>query len=57
MASKRPSGRKQDDPAQFQRFLKTAKEIEVDEDPKALEHAFKKVVIPTPARSKRPADG
>jgi hypothetical protein len=42
---------KNDDPAEFKRFLTTAEEIEVDPDPKAFERAFKKVVT---ARAPQP---
>lgn len=35
---------KQDDPKQAKRFIETAKEIGVNEDPKAFDRAFKTVV-------------
>lgn len=47
---------KQDDPAQSKRFIETAKELGVKEDPVAFERAFKKVVksgAPSPDRGKR----
>jgi hypothetical protein len=34
---------KPDNPEQFKRFLETAREVEVDENPKALDRAFRKV--------------
>jgi hypothetical protein len=34
---------KPDNPEQFKRFLETAREIEVDPDPKAFDGIFKKV--------------
>jgi hypothetical protein len=37
---------KQDDPKQSKRFIETAKEINADEDPKAFDEAFKKVISP-----------
>jgi hypothetical protein len=43
---------KPDDPAQSKRFIETAKAVEVDEDPKAFERVFKKIV---PAKQPRPA--
>lgn len=39
---------KQDDPQQSARFVETAKEIGVDEDPKAFDKAFKKVAPSKP---------
>ena len=39
---------KQGDPAQYKRFLETAKKVEADEDPKAFEKAFEKVTTPKP---------
>lgn len=38
---------KNDDPAEYKRFLETAKEVEVDEDPKAMERAFKRIAVKT----------
>jgi hypothetical protein len=35
---------KPDDPEQFKRFIKTAREVEVDESPEAIDRAFNKVV-------------
>jgi hypothetical protein len=37
---------KPDDPAQAQRFIDTAREVEADETPEGAERAFKKVVSP-----------
>jgi hypothetical protein len=36
---------KPDDPAQSQRFLDTAKKVGADRDEKALDQAFKKIVL------------
>lgn len=35
-----------DDPAQSQRFIDMAHEVEADEDPEAFERAFEKVIPP-----------
>jgi hypothetical protein len=35
---------KPDNPEQFKRFIKVAREVEVDESPEALDRAFKRVV-------------
>ena len=35
---------KNDDPAEYKRFIETAREVEADEDPKAMDRAFKRVV-------------
>ena len=40
---------KQDDPEQVKRFIKTAREIGVDESPGAFEKGLKKVVSPKPS--------
>lgn len=48
--SKPKSKRKTSDPAQYKRFLETARAVGADEKPEAFERAFKKVVTP-----KRPA--
>jgi hypothetical protein len=37
---------KPDNPEQFKRFIETAHEVEVDEDPKALERALDRVLRP-----------
>ena len=42
----RKSTLKQDDPEQVKRFIKTAREIGVDESPGAFEKALKKVAPP-----------
>ena len=43
MPRKSPSAAKQDDPKQSKRFIETAKEIGVDEGPKAFDKAFKSI--------------
>jgi len=46
---------KPDDPAQYQRFLDMAKEVEADESPDAMDRAFDKVVgTPHAAKGKEP---
>lgn len=35
---------KPDDPAEYERFLETAKAVEASDDPKTFERAFKKIV-------------
>ena len=47
-ARKKTSKRKAD-PKQFARFVETAREIGVDEDPEALDRAFDKVVPRKPS--------
>lgn len=44
------SAPKQDDPKQAKRFIEAAKEIGVDEDPKAFDKAFKKVTAQAPKK-------
>jgi len=39
---------KPDNPEQFKRFLETARDVEVDESPEALERALRKVIRPKP---------
>lgn len=51
MSKRRPSA-KPDDPEEYKRFLETAKEVEADEDPKAFEKAFKRVVPTKPPRTR-----
>lgn len=34
-----------DDPAESQRFIETAREVEVDESPEAFDRAFERVVL------------
>lgn len=46
MAQKPKSSVKPDDPAEYERFLATAKEAGASEDPKAFDKAFKKVQPP-----------
>ncbi len=41
-----PKPDKDRDPEEYKRFLETAKEVEADEDPKAFDRAFKKIVAP-----------
>jgi hypothetical protein len=40
------SRRKTADKAQFERFVEAARQIGVDEDPEALDRAFRKIVPP-----------
>lgn len=42
---------KNDDPEEYKRFLETAKAVEADEDPKAFDRAFKRIV---PAKPRSP---
>jgi hypothetical protein len=35
-----------DDPEQSKRFIKTAREVEVDESPEAFDRAFRQIVTP-----------
>jgi len=37
---------KPDDPAEYKRFLETAKEVEAETDPKAFDKAFKRIAKP-----------
>ena len=48
MSTHRP---KPDDPEQSQRFIDMAREVEADEDPKAFERAFRKVIADAPLPS------
>lgn len=41
---------KPDDPAEYKRFLETAKQAEASKDPEAFDRAFKKVVPPKTTR-------
>jgi len=42
--AKKPSGRRKTaDKEQFERFVETARQIGVDEDPEALDRAFRKI--------------
>jgi hypothetical protein len=43
-ARKPPGSRRTADKAQFERFVETARQIGVDEDPEALDRAFRKIV-------------
>jgi cell fate (sporulation/competence/biofilm development) regulator YlbF (YheA/YmcA/DUF963 family) len=45
-ARKPQTSRPIDDPAEYQRFLDMAREVEADETPGALDRAFDKVVRP-----------
>ena len=47
---------KNDDPAEFKRFLETAKAVEASEDPEDFERAFKRVAPPLTRRAKRTSD-
>jgi len=38
---------KPDDPAEYARFLETAKQVEADKDAEALDRAIKRIVRPT----------
>lgn len=51
MPQKPKSSVKPDDPAEYKRFLDTAKEVEASEDPKVFDKAFKTV---QPPRRKNP---
>lgn len=44
MPQKPKSSVKPDDPAEYKRFLETAKEVEASEDPKVFDKVFKKIV-------------
>ena len=44
-----------DDPAQSQRFIDMGREVEVDEDPRAFERAFKQVAHSKPPPRSRPS--
>ena len=44
---KQASRRRSADRGQFERFVETARQIGVDEDPEALDRAFRKVVPST----------
>jgi hypothetical protein len=46
----RKSKPKPDNPEQFKRFIDTAREVQVDESPEALDRAFGKVVRPAKSR-------
>ncbi len=46
-AKKPASRRKTADKEQFERFVETARQIGADEDPEALDRAFRKIVHPT----------
>jgi len=41
------------DPAEYQRFLDMAREVEVDQTPGALDRAFEKVIRPPPRKEQR----
>jgi hypothetical protein len=47
-AKKPANRRKSADKGQFERFVETARQIGVDEDPEALDRAFRKIVPPRP---------
>jgi hypothetical protein len=54
MARKPKRKVKPDDPAEYKRFLETARTVEASDDPKDFERAFKRIVRPgTPATSPR----
>lgn len=53
VANRKPQTRRPiDDPAEYQRFLDMAREVEADETPGALDRAFEKVIKP-PSRPKQ----
>ena len=45
MPRKPPRPRKTSDPEQLKRFIATAREVDVDEQPGAFDRAFKKVAL------------
>ena len=47
--------RKADDPAQYERFRKFAREHETDESEEAFSRAFHRVIQPTTKDTKRPS--
>jgi hypothetical protein len=47
---------KPDNPEQFKRFIKTAREVEVDESPGALERALDRVISPSQKKPPRSDD-
>jgi hypothetical protein len=51
MPQKPKPSAKPDDPAEYKRFLETAKEVEAETDSEAFDKAFKKVV-PKPKESR-----
>jgi hypothetical protein len=56
MPDKKPTP---DDPAEYQRFIDMAREIEADESPEAIDRAFDKVIPRPPAngaKTKHPGD-
>jgi hypothetical protein len=52
MGGKPPSERKPDDPAQYKRFLESAREAEADETKEGADRAFKKVISKHPKESR-----
>lgn len=48
---------KPDNPKQFKRFLETAREVETDESPEAIDRAFDKVIAPKSVTTKRSPKG
>lgn len=51
-AKKPTSRRKTADKAQFERFVEAAREIGMDEDPEALDRAFRRVIPPAKPTSR-----
>jgi hypothetical protein len=45
---------KVEDPAQSERFIETARDLGVEEDPDQFERAFSKIVPPKPKQSSPP---
>lgn len=44
---------KPDDPAEYKRFLETAKAVEAEKDPKAFDKAFKRIVKPRSPKKRK----
>jgi hypothetical protein len=53
MPRKRLPPRPKQDPEQLKRFIETAREVEVDENPEAFQRAFERVVKPPPRKTQR----
>jgi hypothetical protein len=50
--ARKPTARP-DDPEEYKRFFKTAREVGADESPEAFERAFKKIVVPKPPLARK----
>lgn len=61
MAQKPKASVKPDDPAEYERFLATAKEVEADETAEEFERAIKRIMaaplVPAPRPQKKPERG